>query len=1362
MHRCLRKGGHAARTVCAGVLLAALVLAATWCAAARPDPNKAWKLYSRFWLAEEADPDALGLFRFEDADVEARMEAAEDEMAGIEGGAGAEDIGKEPQKQGAQVAGGTEVLDSSLFPAVGAVTQPFEWEKEGRHGWALKLGGGRAALRTPSYNELRQYGSFAVDAWVKPKKLGGALFWVPGKSRRRRAFAARLLEEGCIAAFCGEERIGATEAALPADEWRHVAMVVLPAGEKEGRFSHQTVKVPARVQILINGRVAGEFEGKDIRAQLAGVEGSVLVGNDAAGASPYVGLLDEVRVSRRARDYYGWDPHWTDPAAKRELPTGPPFLRDARDTALHAPLDDSCAPVTGAEQFAVSFYPVAKEGEKDGPPQRHAYGVRGGSLLIGSGVQMPVYRFPEGTSPDLGTLEFWFSPYDWDNRKVYVGHLHLPEEVVPLLGVMCTDPAKPEAEHQFISLSMHIMAALDGKPVMDLFPGAWYHVVITWEGGRVRLYVNGKPLGGWLASFKVARPPKGAHMKRLVFGHAHQWRHHPLAYRGVHTLVDEVRVYSRPLTPPEIENAYARWRPDAKLTPLPFANVDLEMNHPLRFVRAAAELLSPKRDEVASIDLHVTGPEGKVLVDEKMPPIVNGRSAVNLKQIDVGYGLHRASLVYRDKAGVEIDRQVIERDRQRPAWLDNNVGMHEGEVLPGWTPMEVEGATVRCWGRGITFGADGWPARIVSRDADILAGPVRVTLASPDGEVALKAVGEGVEVEAARKDLVITRGSAAAGGWRLDTKVSTEFDGMMKVEATISSDKPARIGAFRIEVPLKFARDQFVGFWAGNNWFRGSADYRMLPDREGEVFASNKTGRGHPPGWKGKNSFIPYLALCDDERGFVWFAENDKGWTKNWETPALQVIREGETTTLRLNIVHEPCEITEPMTFVFGLQPTPVRPMIEKRRSLPSIVNFGWVDGFSLQDLKQDKLHSFKIHPEGLDWETAALRSEKHRRDYGRHGGYEGPILYVDRLWAIVPPDAREFRSLVRPGAWRYAEHGQDCYVWYLNEWLRRGLIRGVYIDDAWICHHVSTRLGPAYRLPDGKVQVGFEFFDYRDFMKRLRWAFHDNGVEPLIWVHMTQTHFVPYLAFADVILEGEDRFLNPGAKTDFLRAWGLPRLRYANPEKWGLAVKWMNKIGNDRRPPVPMPHWFFRQRRAYEAGLMLNDLHMERWRDFDAAGCYNDAAQFVGYWDPDRPLSAETPNCFASVYKLPDRAAAVLVNNTKEEVIATFRVDAAKLGLGEVVTVRDADSGNPPAGPDVTTLEKPKADDVETLAKEKDDLAGIMEEIKEDVEKTDEQKAEDWFDHHNCRLEDGLLTLRIRACDYRLLLFTRGSKERR
>jgi hypothetical protein len=339
-----------------------------------------------------------------------------------------------------------------------------------------------------------------------------------------------------------------------------------------------------------------------------------------------------------------------------------------------------------------------------------------------------------------------------------------------------------------------------------------------------------------------------------------------------------------------------------------------------------------------------------------------------------------------------------------------------------------------------------------------------------------------------------------------------------------------------------------------------------------------------------------------------------------------------------------------------------------------------------------------------------------------------------------------------------------------MNEWLRRDFIRGVYIDDIWgnVCKDV--RYGPAYTRPDGQMQPGYEWYDYHAYMERLRWLFHDNGKEPYIWVHQTETPWSPILSFVDVALEGEYRFPDWGAPRTFPQAWGAPRLRFHNGRKWGYASRWMLKVGNDK-PKVPgIEHWEYRQYRSYFAYLLAHDVHDwdhagrigEIWTEFTDRGPAEHPARFIGYWEPESPVVEGPPGLLASVYTDGTRALLVLVNNTKADLTAALRLDPARFGIEGLtvdnLSITDVDTYERPPGEDVMRMaqaEVPSGGDVTPEdTGDLEDLTAMFEEAVVDDKRADAEAAgQVFYDDHTLTLESPGPTLLTRDWNYRHLL---------
>lgn len=240
-----------------------------------------------------------------------------------------------------------------------------------------------------------------------------------------------------------------------------------------------------------------------------------------------------------------------------------------------------------------------------------------------------------------------------------------------------------------------------------------------------------------------------------------------------------------------------------------------------------------------------------------------------------------------------------------PPWLGCQEGLLEpDEVPPPWTPLEVEGSTVKCWGREYRFGDNGLPAQIASAGEELLARHMRVT----DGEMAVEAseppsspllriAGRPGQAEVGPAIDYYTFG---ANGW-------IEYDGVFSFELRLSPFVVEHAKGLAFEVHMKPEHAKYYHFWPGR-W--GSAYNSGVIPEEGM-----------------KLPFKPYVWIGDEERGLAWFCECDKGWDPLDREDCIEIAREGDAVVLRIHLRTADAEpLTGPITYTFGLQATPVKP----------------------------------------------------------------------------------------------------------------------------------------------------------------------------------------------------------------------------------------------------------------------------------------------------------------------------------------------------------------------------------------------------------------------------------------------------
>jgi len=316
-------------------------------------------------------------------------------------------------------------------------------------------------------------------------------------------------------------------------------------------------------------------------------------------------------------------------------------------------------------------------------------------------------------------------------------------------------------------------------------------------------------------------------------------------------------------------------------------------------------------------------------------------------------------------------RREIRRtfERRRFAWENSKLGLDRC-VIPPFTPLTADAKTLRvgCVLREHELEGNGLWRQVTSQGHPLLAAPMRLEVEAEGSVYAAR--GRRVRFDEKAPDRVRGRAAWSAGPVRGRTEFSFEYDGMAKLSIHL---EPASHGveALRLVIPLRTDETwlmhpvtDLLRFHYAGRIPDGSGtlfDYSGktnavrytesgLPDANGKVWDSRHVGRHKLPA-----PFVPYIWLGGPERGLCWFAENDRDWNLDPQRPALEIRRQGGTTTLIVHLFTRPTALTRPRTLTFGLMATPAKPMPEApvsfRRWFPGaqvanteqVVNFGFM-----------------------------------------------------------------------------------------------------------------------------------------------------------------------------------------------------------------------------------------------------------------------------------------------------------------------------------------------------------------------------------------------------------------------------------
>ena len=679
-------------------------------------------------------------------------------------------------------------------------------------------------------------------------------------------------------------------------------------------------------------------------------------------------------------------------------------------------------------------------------------------------------------------------------------------------------------------------------------------------------------------------------------------------------------------------------------------------------------------------------------------PHVYDRGELSIADLPPGRYVVRAELRSPEdrRLGEPVTREL--RIPEKPPWYDSRAGVSD-EVLPPWTPLTVEGTTVRCLGREYRFAGSAFPAQIVSAGKEMLAGPIAVRAGSEGRPVEWR--DRRVQVHSADAHVVVLRAEAEAELLSLAAEMTIAYDGLVKVACTVTAKRSADLDGLTVVVPLRRERALYFNSpWATR--FGNPLEYSGHVDREG---------------WQWKSKFVASLSLRDDDRGLDWACESDEGWRPYDRPDVLRVLRRADRVTLEVAVLG-PARIEKgkPLRFSMMFQALPVRPLATShhRRHLihlqggPDKDGQTWeVKGFGktaypirgIERAAQLGVNALTFHEL---WSDGFGRPKAYRPDdftnvvkHAHKLGMNVIVYYGGGSWADSPEYATyrwDWDALPRKGevegAKQAAPGRRDMrYIGmcprgnrYLN-YVAHGLahmierygIDGVYIDggEAFPCANAGHGCGyvdeaTGWRRPTWVVLAN------REMRKRFYTILHTNGRTGLIEQHLPYGQTAPIHAFTDTYLAGEPlaHYMRPDhvipsawMRQEFTgRQFGVPGeiLIYRN----SLIDKYMAAaLVHGAYPRVLTSDYVYLQ------GADLVDRMAAVWKAVDDFGL--DGAVFLPYWRDAHPVRSSPEAVKVSLYKRDDKGVlAVVANLGQADAEATLKLDLAVLGLSKAESV--------------------------------------------------------------------------------------------
>ena len=869
---------------------------------------------------------------------------------------------------------------------------------------------------------------------------------------------------------------------------------------------------------------------------------------------------------------------------------------------------------------------------------RYTEGVQGQGLVVGEGGAQ--LQYPVAGNYDLkqSTVSFWVKPLNWkgadDQFHIFfqasaslpggqgTGARLLYKYMVPgrflMLGI--PDESIPYVNFQCASYA----------DISSWQPGEWHHVVGAWRGSGQTLYLDGRPVSG-----RVYYPMPMNMGNLFKFGDS-TWA----KGRNAQTVVDELTLYDRCFNPAEVE--LLNKRPKA---------AGLEIALRPFFLRGDVEVYCDTRDIAADTEVRVellaAGTQGVVQTAQERVRPGSDMTRVQLPISGVKPGNYTiAATVNGGRAQAEL---VVPPP---PVWLNTRVGVSE-KVPPPWTDMREEQGKVYCWNRCYEMSPGPFPGQIVSGGAPILARPVNLEVTVGDKPV--QWANRGLTVSARKPAEVSFSGGASGDDLRLEVTGRIEFDGMCWFETQLSANPPVTVDRVALEVHL---RPDAARFWQGVFVRRIEKHAGEVATEEGVVF---------------EEPFMPVLWVGADDRGIQWFTESSQPWDDPKRAGSVRIIRRADETVLRIEPVASKIALERPWRFAFGLQASPVRPVIpdwrrDRLSGMPGTVHLIWTN-------KNDMI--WFGYPQARN--PAELREKVagfHKRNV-RVIPYSTPFLlsiespesrlYGNEWLRVGEGDSGSSDVVSMGGCAQYAPPGSPHYADFTT-WAHQRFVEdigfdGLYFDGSGLSPFDFEPAGCGYAR-DGALVPTYPILAKREIMKRMYVMLKELSPEKFLMIHCSGQALLPFMGFADVRAMGEDLGMrlakNPNYH-DILTEAEWRAIQCGFP--YGFSNILLPEIKKVEDKPEPTQQ---------AMGLVLL-YGMDIWpgyahhptmsamrRACDRFGIVG--AEFVPFWR--EPVKAADPFVRTSVYRRPGRAMLVIVNESTAPVTTTVTFDAKALDI--------------------------------------------------------------------------------------------------
>jgi hypothetical protein len=910
-------------------------------------------------------------------------------------------------------------------------------------------------------------------------------------------------------------------------------------------------------------------------------------------------------------------------------------------------------------------------------------GIRGQAVVVGAPDTRLAYQTRDNIRLDAGTLSMWIKPLTWSDDDPFMRVFFcLNDSGAPTQqdgGTFCWLYHFWRNTDYFLvwdTRPISIVTAPDPKLVGHVLQqGQWTHLVGSWNGDDMRFYVNGQ----WQSTLRMPNP-------RLLRSMASEFTLGEFnRANAADTALDEVRIFNRALTAPEVEALYhfslqaePAQEQEVTATPLTSARqVRVEVTAPAASPSTAAEYSA--RVSLQHVGQHTVLQTATATFTD-LPHV-----SVDFSTAKLAPGNYRAvsTLLYK---GQEVAVQEAPFTvHAPPAWLGSKIGITDDNTVPApWTPLKADrrAKMLECWGPR-RVGAGLLPTALSTAGHEMLASPM--TLSGTVNGYHLKTADPKLTWGQTAPAKAIYTATARTGEVLVSTRNVLEFDGLLWITLTVRSTGPLRVDNLMLDLPLR----------------ADIATLMQVPNNFRE------TGFVHP--WHGRVGAGTQIWLGNEDGGVQCTIPTAKNWLNIDRAKQLQILPDTNgCVTLRLNLVDKPSTFSEPITYEFGLQLTPVRPHPKGWRmwriANPDLVKQGTL--FSLFYTEGwAKGTSYPIP--GPGWEqrinaNAAKGSPAtlYFQPYSIWSGIPDYAQFASE-WRLttrgVPPPADpnanpiSFMSLC-PRAHSWSDWFVSTFVETMATTNKNLLWGSTYFDNVSPNACDNTAHGCGYRDEYGVMQQEIPFQDYRIVQKRFYTAMQQRYPDRLMFNHSSGFSNMTQLAFTHGMIDGE----NIGGplllqeKCSYANILTLDRMRaeYMG-HNFGFVPIFLTEFNSASGGDMELGRYFVQTEPTevmHVVGLlMLHDIlpwsaycnsePFYRWWAVQDAFGWGDEVEWQPYWKNRDFVTLEPSdsNIVCTLYRRSGKVLVVVMNNTDIDREITVQLNFQKLGMKAPATALDA-----------------------------------------------------------------------------------------